>query len=182
MDAVNKLLGLKRGSVHLVPYNPQWVTAFKLERQALTEAIGKYVLEIEHIGSTSIPGIVSKPLIDIGIAIEHYEFGYCCVQPLQTLAYEYRGEYGIPGRHFFVKGASSLSTHHIQMFERSNPAWSNYLLFRNYLRGNPDVAHQYSEIKTELSAKFADNRIAYQEAKGIFVNKVLCKIRSEGEY
>mgnify|MGYP001095876825 CR=1 FL=1 len=109
------MIGLEERTVKLAPYATEWKRLFEKEKALLQAAIGNHVLDIQHVGSTAIPGMIAKPLIDIGVAVESFEEATVCIQPVERLGYEYRGEYGIPRRHFFVKG--DPRTHHIHMNE-----------------------------------------------------------------
>ena len=91
----------------------------------------EYVLDIQHVGSTSIPGMIAKPIIDIAIAVKNFEEASVCIEPIERLGYEYKGEFGIPRRHYFTKG--NPRTHHIHMNEISSHDWSDQITFRNYL-------------------------------------------------
>src|SRR5215208_5776846 len=112
------MIGLPTGVVELHPYTAIWVDLFRSEEARLRAAIGRYVLDIQHVGSTSIPGIPAKPIIDIGVAVANFEQAAVCIEPMQTLGYEYKGEFGIPRRHFFTQGEPR--THHLHMNEISS--------------------------------------------------------------
>jgi GrpB-like predicted nucleotidyltransferase (UPF0157 family) len=171
------MLGLQPGIVRLVAYTSDWHFLFLEEETRLRQAIGQWAVDIQHIGSTSIPNLVAKPLLDVGVALARYEDGYQCIEPLQQLGYEYRGARDIAGRHYFVKGRPS--THHIHMFEQSHEAWMNYLVFRDYLRAHPTVAQTYGTLKRQLAAQFAHDRVAYQQGKAPFIQHILQQIKQE---
>ncbi len=164
--------------VIVVPYNPKWAELYERVRQELQAAIGHLVLDIQHIGSTAIPDMTAKPVIDVGIAVENFEDARACVGPMETLGYEYRGENGIPRRHYFVKGRPG--THHFHMLEIASAEWAAQILFRDYLRAHPDFASQYAQLKRRLSAKFANDREAYQRAKALFIAEVIARAKEEG--
>ncbi len=157
--------------VELVTWTPEWARRFEAERAALAAAIGPEVLQIEHIGSTSIPGIAAKPVIDVGVAVTRFEEARSCVEPLERLGYAYRGEHGIPRRHFFQKG--DPRTHNLHMLEIESAEWQNHLAFRDYLRADTDTAHEYEALKHRLAEKHRDDVEAYAEAKTDFVREVL---------
>ncbi|MBK8312580.1 MAG: GrpB family protein [Acidobacteria bacterium] len=98
------MLGLPSGEVQLSRYEAGWRSLFLEEAERLRTGIGGYVLDIQHIGSTSIPGMPAKPILDIGIAVTDFEEAMRCVPPMEELGYIYKGENGIPRRHYFVKG------------------------------------------------------------------------------
>ena len=165
------VIGLRKGIVELVPYSAEWAKLFEQEEERLRNSIGGYVVDIQHVGSTSIPGMLAKPIIDIGIAIERFEEGKVCIKPVEALEYKYRGENGIPGRHYFVKG--DPRTHHIHMLEHDSDEWRNHIAFRDFLRENEQAAKEYAELKRELARKFRNDRLAYTEGKSEFVETVL---------
>src|SRR5689334_1122677 len=107
------MTGLEEGALRLTPYHKEWEQLFREEKARLQAAVGLFVLDIQHVGSTSIPGLIAKPIIDIAIAVRSFEEARVCIQPVESLGYRYRGENGIPRRHFFVKG--NPRTHHIHM-------------------------------------------------------------------
>ncbi len=165
------MIGLKRGMVELLPYTAEWRRLFEEENARLRAAVGSYVLDIQHVGSTAIPGMTAKPIIDIGIAVMDFEEAQVCISPIEQLGYEYRGEQGVPRRHYFVKG--DPRTHHIHMNEIGSRDWKDQLFFRDYLIQHPDLAREYAELKNELARRFPTDREAYLEGKAPFVDRVL---------
>ena len=171
------MIGLPRGTVKLIPYTPEWARLFEEEKARLEAAIGDDVLDIQHVGSTSIPGMIAKPILDIGIAVKDYEEARVCIRSIEQLGYEYRGELGIPRRHYFVKGEPR--THHIHMNERSSRDWGNQVLFRDYLIHHPEQAEKYAALKRELAERYPKDRDAYLEGKAPFIEEVLRRARKE---
>jgi GrpB-like predicted nucleotidyltransferase (UPF0157 family) len=169
--AAEQTIGLPSGLVQLRPHDPVWLDLFEQERRSLVEKIGQHVLQIEQVGSTSIPGLPAKPIIDIAVAVESFEDSAVCIEPLAELGYRYRGELGIPRRHFFSKG--DPRTHHLHMLEIGSAEWRNHLLFRDYLRAHPGTARAYAVLKQDLAGRFADNREAYTEGKSEFIRGIL---------
>jgi len=165
------MLGLEKGVVRLVLYSPEWAKLFDEEKRLLMALIGDYVPDIQHIGSTSVPGLIAKPILDIGIAIMDFEEGKRCIQPIESLGYEYKGENGIPGRHYFVKG--NPTTHHLHIVEINSEEWKKNITFRDSLRKNEMLAEEYAKLKLELAEKFKYNRVAYTDGKTDFINYVL---------
>jgi GrpB-like predicted nucleotidyltransferase (UPF0157 family) len=153
----------------LEPHDPHWADLFDEEREAL-KRVGRGILEIHHIGSTAIPGIAAKPIIDMLVVLEGHGDGLANVEPMQRLGYEYRGEGGIAGRHYFRKG--SPHTHHVHMFEAGHPEVSRDLRFRDYLRAHADEARAYEALKRELAARFGSNTFLYCEAKQEFCERI----------
>jgi GrpB-like predicted nucleotidyltransferase (UPF0157 family) len=173
------IIGLPKGTLVLVPHTLGWAKLFDEEKDRLQMAIGDYVKDIQHVGSTSIPGIVAKPIIDIGVAGNSYEEATICVEPIERLGYEYKGENGIPRRHYFVKG--SPRTHHVHVVEMTSLDWQTLVLFRDYLLVHPEMAQKYGELKLRLAQECRNERKAYQQGKAEFIQSVieLAKIRTE---
>ena len=171
------MIGLERDVVRLVPYTAEWKRLFEEEKACLQAAIGPYVLDIQHVGSTAIPGMVAKPILDIAIAVRDFEDGLACVVPLEKLGYEYRGVVGVISRHYFSKGEPR--THHIHMYAIDSPDWENQLLFRDYLRAHPDWARAYADLKQEMAQRYSQDREAYMLAKGPFIQEILRLARGE---
>lgn len=158
-------------NVVLENYNVNWPTIFNEERAKLLSVVAEHILTIEHVGSTSIPGMRAKPIIDIAIAINNFEEGKICIAPIVELGYRYKGEYGIAKRHYFVRGEPS--TYHLHMLEKESSDWQTMIKFRDYLIANQATADQYANLKSTLAIEFAHDRPAYQEAKGVFIKEVL---------
>jgi GrpB-like predicted nucleotidyltransferase (UPF0157 family) len=173
------VVGLQDGRVRLVPHSDEWSRLFAAEKQRLLVTLAPFmdsiVLDIQHVGSTSIPGIPAKPIIDIGIAITDHEAARVTIKPLEQLGYVYLGEHEVPGRHFFYLGEANTTgrTHHLHMLERTNPQWRQQIGFRDYLTNHPATAAAYGALKTELAARYADDRPSYLEGKAAFITQVL---------
>jgi GrpB-like predicted nucleotidyltransferase (UPF0157 family) len=165
------MLGLEKGKVKVAPHTELWHQLFAEEEAHMREAIGEWVIAIEHVGSTAICGLSAKPIIDIAAAVREAADAERCIRPLEHIGYEYRGEAGIAGRYYFVKGEPR--THHLHMVERDSNFWKAHLLFRDYLRTHRDVAEEYQRLKTELAMKYAADREAYTEGKSRFIEDVL---------
>lgn len=171
-------LGLRDGALQLVPYREEWPRLYEQEAEGIRTAIGAHILDIQHVGSTAIPGMIAKPILDIAIAVESFEAAAVCIAPLEALGYRYRGENGIPRRHYFVRGypmgspAGGPRTHHVHMVEIASTGWKDLLSFRDALRADPALAREYAELKLRLAAKHANDRSAYQDGKADFIRKV----------
>lgn len=170
-------IGLTHGTVRLVPYSRQWIDAFDKERIDLVNAMGPLFIAVEHIGSTSIPGMQAKPIIDIAAMTEAETDVEKCIAPLAALGYLYRGEYGLPGRHFFTKG--SPESHYLHVVVAGSHHWDYWMLFRDFLLRRGDIAEEYSRLKLDLAQKYAKERDAYTKAKSQFIVRVLDEARKE---
>ncbi|MBI1334866.1 MAG: GrpB family protein [Armatimonadetes bacterium] len=164
-------LGLPQHRVEVHPYDPLWPELYEREATRLKEVLGDWILQIEHVGSTAIPGMDAKPIIDIGIAIADFEAAFDTVHLMAELDYVFRGEQGVPRRHFFILGRPR--THHVHMSEITGPDWIHRLAFRDYLRTHLDMAEEYRAIKARLAAEFPRDISGYSSGKDAFVQKVL---------
>jgi GrpB-like predicted nucleotidyltransferase (UPF0157 family) len=167
------MLGLRRGAVQLVPYTPAWASLFEAERVRLQQALGADALDIQHIGSTAVPGLAAKPILDLAIAVASEGVVTVCVPRLTDLGYTYRGYRGSDQGHFFDRGSEERLTHYLHMLPIHEPAWWNYLRFRDYLRAQLAVRDAYLRLKQELAARYAEDRAAYTAAKASFVQHTL---------
>ncbi len=125
-----------------------------------------------------MPGLGAKPVIDIMIGVRNLTDGEKCVGPLRRLGYEYKGEYGIPGRLYFRRLTKGGRSHQIHMVEHESDFWERLLLFRDYLREHPDEAGAYHELKVRLAAEFRVDREGYTEAKSEFIQSALARARA----
>lgn len=164
-------LGLESGRVSLANDHEAWAEAYRLEEARILDAIGGHVLDIRHVGATSISGVPAKPILDILIGVEDFESGAACVTPMQGIGYLYRGEQGIPGRHYFVMG--DPRTHHVHLVARASEDWLVTASFRDFLRSHPDSAHEYAQAKEALAARYPLDRSAYQREKDEVIARLL---------
>ncbi len=169
-------------AILLAEYDPAWPQLFEAERVRVLSAIGQYVSAIEHVGGTSIPGLVAKPTIDLLVALHHFSVADACVEPLARLGYGFRGEAGIPQRYFFRKPdveSWADRTHHLHLVQRDSPECRRMLLFRDYLRAHPEEARAYGTLKRELAAQYDTHPLGYAEAKSEFITGALAKAELE---
>ena len=159
----------------LVAYDPLWPLEYAAEADRIARACDDLPFRVEHIGSTAVPGLGARPIIDIAVGIPANAKRQEYFAALRQLAYEHRGTDGVPGRDYFVRG--SPRSHHVHVVSWSSNLWSDWLLFRDYLRANPAAAREYDGLKRELWDTFADEPRKYSEAKGAFVGAVLRRAR-----
>jgi len=167
---------LDTGQVIIVDYNPQWPQMYEDEREHIQNAIGPYLVDIQHVGSTSITGLSAKPIIDILPVIRDISLVSQCISLLVALDYAYFGENGIPGRHYFRKPADITSqpqTFHLHVLEKGHDQWAMMLLFRDYLRMHPEAAQHYDTLKRKLAAHYGSDRVGYTDAKEAFVKSII---------
>lgn len=166
-------LGLERGIVRLVPYDPAWPELFVTESGRLADAFRRanLTVEIEHMGSTSVPELPAKPILDILVGYPTGANVPAYVQTLVDAGYEHRGEQGIPGRQFFRKG--NPRSHHVHMAVIGGSFWREHLAFRDALRSQPATRAAYAALKMDLASQFPADREAYIEGKTTFVQEVV---------
>lgn len=167
--------------VIIADYNSQWPVRYEEEKGRILGVIGDKVVAIEHIGSTAVPGLGAKPVIDIMVAVRRLADTEACIEPLQSIGFEYRppDEVGIPERRYFTKGIPGARTHHIHMVELTSTFWERHLLFRDFLRAHPEVAQEYYRLKKELADKYGEDREGYTEAKTSFIESVTDRARTD---
>ncbi|MCC8955920.1 GrpB family protein [Bradyrhizobium sp. Pear77] len=169
------------GSIVVSDYDPNWPALFAQEHTRIAQALGAFALAIEHVGSTAVPGLPSKPIIDVLVGVRSLEEArQRCIEPLEALGYIYMPEYAswIPGELFFRKGPPGPWTHHLHMMEPSHPRWEARLVFRDYLRAHGEAASAYAEIKRALAACSKDDIEAYRTGKDAFVQETTAKARA----
>jgi len=166
------MLGLKRGTVALVPYCDEWPQLFVEEQCALRAAIGHLAADIQHIGSTAVPGLPAKPILDIAVAVREARDVESCIAPLATLGYEFLGDRCGDGDWFFAKGPDDLRTHYVHMVEVTSAAWSQWLAFRDALTNDDRARDAYAALKHRLLCDSEGNRKAYTEGKEAFIREV----------
>jgi GrpB-like predicted nucleotidyltransferase (UPF0157 family) len=168
------MLGLTRGKVRLQPHCNQWAELYKEEEKALNLLISEYVIEIQHVGSTSIVGLDAKPIIDIAIGIKSLDDMNSIIEILEPNDYIYRGE-ELPQSFLFVRGiGDNFRTHHIHVIEWRSDYWKDYIIFRDALRENNNYKVQYSQLKHDLASRFPNDRNSYADNKDSFIKQVIC--------
>jgi GrpB-like predicted nucleotidyltransferase (UPF0157 family) len=161
----------------LADYDTAWPVRFATEAARIREACGEEVIAFEHIGSTAVPGLAAKPVIDMmpGVA-DLEEARRVCVPAMQALGYTYVPEYEaeLPERLFFRDGPyGGHRNFHVHMVETSSGFWPRHLAFRDWLRAHPSDARAYEALKRRLVVLHANDRAAYTDAKTKFVEGIL---------
>jgi GrpB-like predicted nucleotidyltransferase (UPF0157 family) len=157
-------------------YEASWPQLYETEKILVLGQIGEHLLAIEHIGSTSVPGLSAKPIIDMLLGVETLDQADACLEPLQQLGYEY-----LPERTAFTRARRFLRKYspgepvgyHLHLLQPGNPYWKVLLAFRNYLRHHPATAHRYGVLKQQLAEQFPADRLAYLHGKADFIHAVL---------
>lgn len=164
--------------IELVPYNSNWPLQAKAEIIRLQQSdLGIFIFELEHVGSTAIPGLSAKPIIDLQIAVSSLKEAKIYAVPImQKLGYEYWHDNPDTERMFFVKGMPPYGekrTYHVHIVEKNSHHWHNKLLFKNYLLQHPETILEYETLKKDLAIQFANQRELYTEGKKRFIDKIL---------
>jgi GrpB-like predicted nucleotidyltransferase (UPF0157 family) len=159
----------------LVPPDPEWPRKFRIEKQSILAALKGRRVHIRHVGSTAIPGIAAKPVIDIIIGCASMKQADTLLPLLCAIGYETSARFNakIGERRFLKKRRNRKRTHHVHVIVHRGELWRNYLKFRNTLRKDPALAKRYARMKIRMARKHVDDRIAYTEAKTPFVKRVL---------
>lgn len=163
--------------VKLVPHDPRWVQQYEEEAERLTAVFQPILVGIHHIGSTSIPGIKAKPIIDMMIVVSSITAVDTLIEPMADLGYISKGENGIAGRHYFRKGSDEHHTHHIHTYPENHPEIARHLNFRDYLRHHPADAAAYSDLKERLAQRYEHDVEMYTNSKTAFIRNVENKAR-----
>src|SRR6266480_2758817 len=160
-------LGLESGEVRVVEYDARWPSLFTAEAQRLRQVCGTLPVALEHVGSTAVPGLCAKPVLDVLAGHSPDTPAASYVPPFRRAGYEHRGDRGIAGHQFFRRGQPRA--YHIHLVEQDGPLWRQYLAFRDYLRANTQAARRYGDLKRALAARFPRDREAYIQGKAEFV-------------
>ncbi len=165
------MLGLKRGVLTLSSYHVEWKTCYAEEKARLQAVIADSIEEIEHVGSTALPEMIAKPILDIAIRVNDLQCIEQSKPALIDLGYVYRGEQGIVGRHLFAKG--DPVTHHVHIMLPDCSNWFKQVGFRDYLLKHPDIALEYAALKRKLISIPSIDRKSYSNGKAPFIERVL---------
>jgi GrpB-like predicted nucleotidyltransferase (UPF0157 family) len=161
--------------IRIVPYDPQWPERFEEERSLLEETIGRWVTGgIHHVGSTAVPGLEAKPVVDILVGVESLEAAQDCFGPLARIEYVY-APYLPDEMHWFCKPSPARRTHHLHLVPTGSRRFRQELAFRDRLRGDQRLAAEYGVLKRQLAQRYRDDREAYTRAKEEFIRGALAK-------
>ncbi len=173
---------LKKEPVNIVPYDPAWPREFSALSRVLKKALGPLIQAVEHVGSTAVPGLQSKPIIDLDLIIGGNYLLQEVSPKLHQLGYRPEGEKGIPGRWAFQRSSSTAPwtfekrewlDHHLYVCCQDALELKRHLYLREVLRCDPHLAAEYGRVKEELARKFHRDRLGYSEGKSEFLQKIL---------
>lgn len=165
------MLGLDSKKVLLSDYDKDWQNYYANESDLIKNLLGDLIIDIQHIGSTSIKGLRAKPIIDILVGIESFKKIDKIIEYMENIGYIYAYWAGIPNDFTFRKG--NFTTHLVHIVEFGKDNWNSNITFRDKLRNNPILVKKYEELKEELAKKFPDSREKYTEGKSKFIIDII---------
>ena len=169
--------------MEVVDYDPAWIAAFEKEAAVLKAIFGQRVVDVHHIGSTSVPGLDAKPIIDILVVLDTTDDVNTFDRAMEDVGYRVRGECldatipGTPGRFYFSKETNGVRSHHVHVCATGHGDIFNKLAFRDYLRAHSSAAAAYGELKRRIAAEHRFDNIGYMRAKDSFVKSTLLEAR-----
>lgn len=160
-------------TVEVVPHDPQWQELFAIESRQVREALGANAIAIHHIGSTAIPGIYAKPIIDLLVKVSNLAKVDNRNTSIESLGYIAMGEFGIPDRRYFRKdNQAGIRTHHIHIFVSNSEQVKRHLAFRDYIIAHPEDACRYSDLKRRLAKEYPTDIDGYMDGKDSFIKAI----------
>lgn len=167
-------LGLDHGDVAIVCSDPRWPGAFERIAEQIRSVLGDALDAVEHVGSTAVPGLVAKPILDIAVGLAPNTHLGGVIAALERWGFEYRGDNGDEGGHLFVLDARPHHrVAHVHVVERGDRCWRLYLTFRDRLRTDPVARDSYADVKRELAGRFPHDRRSYTASKAEFIRGLL---------
>lgn len=161
----------------VVDYNPHWVVDFEVIRERLSPAVSTFASSIEHVGSTAVPGLAAKPIIDLDVVVPDPGLVPRAVATLQSLGYEHLGQQGVPGREAFSV-MPGLPYHHLYVVVGDSTAHRDHIDLRDHLRRSPEAARRYAREKRRLAPLLRTDRDAYVDGKAWLVQELLAEARA----
>jgi GrpB-like predicted nucleotidyltransferase (UPF0157 family) len=158
----------------VVDYSNEWPKQYEREQDLLQATLGDVLESVHHIGSTSVPGLAAKPVIDILLEVQSLDRLDALNSAMESIGYTPKGEFGIPGRRYFPKGGDER-THHVHAFASGDPLIAKYLAFRDYLRAHPAAVAEYAAVKMAASAAHQTDPEGYVAFKHGFVEQMVAK-------
>jgi GrpB-like predicted nucleotidyltransferase (UPF0157 family) len=172
------MLGLKKNLNILVDYDPSWEAAFVEERKRLARVLDEVAKGIEHYGSTAVPGMRAKPILDILVGVSPLDDWAKCKDPLGSLGYDHAANAGVPGHYIFGRGRDSTErTHLVHVVEFLGEEWCGNLALRDELRRDASLRGTYQQVKERAAAASPEGRVRYNEIKGPFLAQVKARLK-----
>ncbi len=166
----------------IVPYDPQWPALYERERDAIRRVIGDRLMAIEHVGSTAVPNLGAKPIVDVMGALPHLADAAACIAPLAAIGYQFVPEAmrDLPDDRYFERWTEGyeqgIELAHLHLTAHGSAFWRDHLLFRDFLRTHPQTASEYEDLKRQLASRHVSGA-TYAPAKGEFIQAVLTQAR-----
>jgi GrpB-like predicted nucleotidyltransferase (UPF0157 family) len=171
---MNEMIGLKRHTVRVVDHDPTWIGLATEVCDKVRDSVGNLIEEIEHVGSTSVPGLPAKPILDLAASVTTLAVMPELIEKLTQLGYIYLGDGAQSGGHLFVwHSEPEVRTMHLHVVTHDDLQWSNYIRFRDLLREDSDLRQRYADLKQELGERFACDRKSYTDSKKKFIQVAL---------
>lgn len=167
------MIGLERGNVRIDAYDPVWKTVALEHCQRIRAALEHMAIDVQHVGSTSVPGLPAKPIIDIAVAVKSFDQEIISV--MEKIGYIHRPNCDDEGQIFFVEGEGNRRTAHIHVVKYMSMEWRNYINFREYLKTFPEKKEAYADLKKQLAHRYPNDREQYTAAKADFICYALRK-------
>lgn len=170
----------------IADYDPAWPELYEREKRVILDAIGPWLADIQHVGSTSVPGLAAKPIVDIMPGLCSLDDAPHIIEPMARAGYEYVPEFEdvLPERRYFRKPPGPerkwRRDFHVHVVAVGTAFWKRHIAFRDYLRAHPDVAEEYAELKRKLADEHQGDREGYTDAKTGFIRSVEAKALSAG--
>ncbi|OGG59040.1 hypothetical protein A2765_06590 [Candidatus Kaiserbacteria bacterium RIFCSPHIGHO2_01_FULL_56_24] len=165
------MIGLKRGDVKLLSHRKEWQREFERQKTRILKKLDNVVVDVQHIGSTAVPGIKAKPIIDMVIGVRRLKDANKLVKTLRGLGYKF--DRAFQHQKFFVKGLDSRRTHYLHVMRYNGAKWRSDKLFRDYLITHPTRAKAYSRLKMQLAKKYPNERQKYSDNKDGFIKDTI---------
>lgn len=167
------------GKVMIKVHSRQWALDYEEEEIKIRNILGETLIQIEHIGSTAIENLGSKPIIDIMCGVKNVNVISDYIDSFAEIGYEFVWHQEFPERRFFRKGEYRAGTHHLHIYQFESDLWIDHLLFRDYLRNHLDVLNEYYQLKITLAKKYPYDRVSYTNGKNEFIKSIIKIAREE---
>lgn len=173
------MLGLHKDKVELYPYDAIWKTEYEKEEKILSEILKEHAIDIQHVGSTAIPGLSAKPILDIAVAVKDRKTLEYLLPIMSEYGYDMLNNLDVCGEILARKGTPECRTHYIHIEVIGSDYWNNHILFRDYLLKHPKYITEYENLKQMIVGSFKDERKKYTAEKNDFIKKVLTLAKDE---
>lgn len=169
-----------KGIVRVVPYDPEWKNEFLKIKAMIIDCAGDLITGVEHVGSTAVEGLASKPIIDIDVVIDSYDVFPAVKDRLSKIGFEHEGNLGVEGREAFKRTfVDDFMPYHLYVCPRDGKGYLEHIVFRDYLRNHPEAVKAYEELKMKLAEPFKTDITAYVNGKNEFVQSILRNVNKK---